>query len=181
MKKMGLLILLLMTIAPGSMDARPKTSKKSAYTEDLSIHRIKFEEVALKPKEKQKGKNSDHVNPMYDITARLDSLLDTIKVSNAQIKYIQGYTIQVYAGSSRAAALEAKNKLYILYPEARPEVRYKQPHYTIRIGRFLDRLESQKMYAEIKEVLPNAIIRPIYFPNEPNLLTHGQAVESDHP
>jgi hypothetical protein len=82
---------------------------------------------------------------------------------------IEGYTIQAYAGGSREMAFKICDLLHIHYPSLNPEVQYKQPHFTVRIGKFLDRLEAYKLYIPIKELIPQAIIRPAHFPNEPDL------------
>ncbi len=82
---------------------------------------------------------------------------------------IPGYTIQVYIGGSREMAFKMRNLLYEHYPSFHPEVQYKQPNFTVRIGKFLDRLEGYKLYLAIKKLIPQAIIRPTYFPNEPDI------------
>lgn len=173
-----LLLCWLITITSCAMSLQAKKSKQKTYSEDLSSHRMKFEntkETAMpSTTEKKKGKRPNQVNSNYAITSQLDALLDSIQLKNKQVEYIQGYTIQVYAGSSRTMALAAKNKLYTHYPSARPEMYYERPNYLVRWGRFLDKLEAYSMYAEIKKLLPNAIIRPAYFPNEPNSINNEQ-------
>ena len=167
----------LITLTPCVTSLQAKKSKQKTYTEDLSSHRIQFQptkETTMPSTTKKKEKRPNQVNPNDAITSQLDALLDSIKVKNKQMKYIQGYTIQVYAGSSRTMALEAKNKLYTYDPSARPEMYYERPNYIVRLGRFLDKLEAYSMYAEIKKLLPNAIIRPAYFPNQPHSISSEQ-------
>gem|GEM_PF-4059268 len=45
-------------------------------------------------------------------------------------------------------------------PESRPETKYEQPIYKVRVGEFGDRLEAQATYAELLEEFPDAAVIP---------------------
>ena len=168
MKKITVFILLFTALANTVM-VQARQPSKDAYDEELTRYRIQFEDAKNYSPPVVEHKKKKKINPVCDITEQLNVLLDSMTIAHQKIKYIAGYTIQVYAGNSRALALEAKNKLYTLYPSARPAMSYHQPHYVVSIGHFLDKLEAQKIYAEIKRVLPHAIIRPTRFHSQPNM------------
>lgn len=178
-----LLLLFLASIATSCGSSLKVLGKsKGAYTEDLVKHRIKFEhsEEIFFSKPKKKKKRITKAAPIYDSTSELDGLLDSMKESDAAIQYIKVYTLQVYAGSNRKAALSAKHKLNTLDSPIRSELIYKQPNYIVRVGKFLDELAAQKMYMRIKKLLPNTIVRLINVPNTAKVVNHMLHIEMPH-
>lgn len=163
-----LLVSLLLTSA--SSCTLLTQTQQGTYTEDLSKHRKPLKSA---PKEAfhdvREGDKQKHIpaGSLQTVTEQLDDLLERKKLASKQIKSLQGYTIQVYAGGSREAAFKVRNQLYTHYPTLKPEVRYDLPNYTVRIGRFLDKLEAYAVYATIKKHMPQAMIRPTSFANTP--------------
>lgn len=154
---------------------QPVLARKRTYSENLAVHRMDFSKIAI-PQLKMvatvqpvRTKKNVALITHYDINQHLDNLLKDLKSYYLMNDSIPGYTIQVYAGGSREMAFKVRNMLYEHYPTYHPEIQYKQPHFTVRIGRFLDRLEAYKWYIPIKKLIPQAIIRPAYFPNIPHI------------
>jgi len=168
----SLIFLLLVTVTAGTCCKKDiQSTYRGTYRENLAKHRKRLKAAKLAVKEIGQinhKKKSTHTAPTHAITDQLDYLLARKKVANEQIKHIQGYTIQAYAGGSRDVAFKIKNKLYTHYPAIEPEVTYDLPHYTVRIGKFLDKLEAYPAYAVIRKWIPQAIIRPISFVNKPH-------------
>ena len=161
---LGFLALLLLATA-GTWGIKDWT-----YSEDLAVHRKAYrltQQRVKQPSQRQHERKPTHVIATHAVTDRLDELLGYKKLANEQIAYLQGYTIQAYAGGSRKEAFRIKNKLYTLYPTMKPEVMYDLPNYVVRLGRFLDKLEAYTVYAAIKRRMPQAIIRTIDFANTP--------------
>ena len=50
--------------------------------------------------------------------------------------------------------------VYNILPDSRPETKYEQPIYRVRVGEFGDRLQAQNVYAELAEEFPGAIVIP---------------------
>ncbi len=140
------------------------------YNEDLSIHRP-TNEVALVELDTEDPENSDPI-PVFDVIEadtnivaqevkiRLDSLVDSIAINSRARGYIEGFAIQVYTGNNREKANEAKAKVYELLPDSYPRLRYQQPIFKVKVGRFYTRLEAQEMYSVLKEEINTAIIVP---------------------
>ena len=80
--------------------------------------------------------------------------------NNKEIRYVNGYSIQVYSGSSSSEAYAARDTARVVLPEIRTDVEYKQPIYKVRVGRFTERLEVQRTLLQLKPKFPDAISVP---------------------
>ncbi len=151
------------------------------YEEDLSAHRTLFvapietyEPLHL-PKHRSKRNTSFTI--AHDITSQLQQLLLDLKAYNEMTTSIAGYTIQGYNGTNRQLAFQIKEQLSTYFNYLHTEVQYKQPNFTVQIGRFLDRLEAYRFYLPIKKFFPQAIIRPTWFPNKAGIFEAEKPIE----
>lgn len=137
-------------------------SKTATFKEDISQYRPAFElnEEETPEEEAPSEVRGPAATPVNDVTYRLNNLLDSMQVRNSEQKIIQGYTVQVYSGNSREAANEAKSLVYKLFPESRPETTYVQPNYKVKVGKYLNRVEAQKLFAKLKSDFPGALVIP---------------------
>jgi|688.fasta_scaffold208531_2 hypothetical protein len=176
----GLALLLLTTITAGTWC---KKDPQSIYSENLAKHRRQFKlakATTNRPTQKGYKRRAVHITPIHAVTDQLDYLLARKKAASEQVKYVHGYTIQAYTGGSREEAFKVKSKLYTHYAAITPEVTYDLPNYTVRLGKFLDKLEVYPVYAAIKKHIPQAIIRPIYFVNQPYIFNNNRATDQRH-
>lgn len=150
------------------------TSTDKDYYEDLSVFRPIYATSETTDRQLVELLNTgeSELEPLeipeefkaeFDLTYKLDSLLDSVAINNQQLKFYQGYTIQVYTGNSRDEANQAKAVVYRILPSSRPEVSYDLPNYKVKVGKFNNRLEAQKDFAEIKRKFPKAILVPQQF------------------
>jgi hypothetical protein len=133
-----------------------KKIKKGLYQESLASHRLAF----CKPVKKEKKVLQVPSIIQLDKTKELESLLLKRKMAYERTKSLKGFTIQVYMGKSRTAALQAQEKVSILQSTYVPELNYRQPNYTVRLGFFSNRLEAYIVYLTLVKKLPSAMIRP---------------------
>ncbi len=131
----------------------------ATYNEDLSSQRPRVEVVAAVEKDPIEEKVED-VTPSHDQTAVVDNKLKEITSHSGTSRTAQGFTIQVYSGTSREQASQAKTQVYRILPNSRPETKYEQPIYKVRVGEFGNRLEAQNAYAELLGEFPDAIVIP---------------------
>ncbi|MGB3617708.1 MAG: SPOR domain-containing protein [Catalinimonas sp.] len=96
--------------------------------------------------------------PTNHLNEEIDGLIQQVRDRNAGIRQGQGFRIQVYTGTDREAATNAKARVYRLLPEVRVYTTYQQPTFRVQAGDFLDRLEAQKAYAQIKGAFPAALL-----------------------
>lgn len=143
----------------------PKTtgtkSKPGTHNEDLSKYRppSASENVEIVEVEPLIETKPSTLVPVNDITYQLNNVLDSMEIK-AGDRTVQGYTIQVYSGNNREAANEAKAMVYKIFPESRPETTYIQPNYKVKVGKFANRMEAQKLYAKLKNDFPGAMVLP---------------------
>ncbi len=155
------------TTSSGGSNTSQSSSKKSekAYEEDLSIYRPKFK--SDKESDTQSS-DSQPVNssrlavsdaPLH-VNKKLDAILDTIAMRNKSVKFTNGFRIQIYVGNDRKSADDAKIYTYQKYPEIFPYLSYQQPIYKVKIGDFLNRMDAERYYSDIKDLYPSAMILP---------------------
>jgi hypothetical protein len=138
------------------------TSAPDKYSEDLAVWRPKADPVtdtnttAELPGKKQ----PPYVEPKYAVNKKLDTVLDSIDHFNLQRNFVDGFTIQVYSGTKREDALNAKKDLSSYIPELESDVQYSQPNFRVKVGKYFNRIEAQKDYLIVKKYFPTAIIIP---------------------
>jgi hypothetical protein len=129
-------------------------------TDDISTFRPKYEApkenvvVETIPDKKQTNVTFD------DDSDLLDPKLEKIRENNKIINTIQGFRIQVYSGTDQVAAETKLKAIADLLPNFKPEIKYFQPNFRVKVGEFYDRLEAQMVFAKVKQYFPEAIIVP---------------------
>lgn len=140
-------------------------SKKNDKTvqEDLSVYRPKYKsstDAEVVTTDKPNTSSSTITDAPLHVNKRLDAILDTIAMHNKSIKFTNGFRIQIYVGNDRKAADDAKIYTYQKYPEIFPYLSYQQPIYKVKIGDFLNRMDAERYFSDIKELYPSAMILP---------------------
>lgn len=137
-----------------------KSSRKPAFSEDLSVYRPKYEparETDAADEKPQANRTEDYPEPVNDATAEINVLLDTIAERNKKVNYVQGYTILV-RGGQKDEAIEIRQRIMNLFPETNPQLEWDHPSYKIKVGKFYSKYEANKLYAQIKREFPNRVI-----------------------
>lgn len=159
----GLLIILILSVAVWSCTPKAQTSTgQGDYYEDLSSYRPTYPTADTTTKEKMTDGTLASIVPQHHINDTLNAVLDSISVLSQQIRYIDGYTLQIYSGSSREAANIASGKAYTLLKSQenslRPKVSYKAPNFKVQVGKFYNTLDAHTIRARLLREFPNAII-----------------------
>lgn len=140
------------------------SSQGSGYSEDLSIWRPKGETTGTTNTTNTNGSNppkqTQYVEPKYAVNKKLDTVLDSINRYHVSREFIDGFTIQIYAGMKREDALNAKKNLATTLPDVASEVEYSQPNFRVKAGKYYTRIDAQKDYLVIKKYFPTAIVIP---------------------
>ena len=139
-----------------------QTVQTGKYSEDLSMYRPKVEASTEVKVEEEKNKRDlkAQVEPIFTVNKQLDAVLDSIDRINLTRKFIDGFTIQVFAGTKREDAMNVKKQLTSSIPTLESELQYAQPNFRVKVGRYFTRLEAEKDYEQIKRVFPSAIVVP---------------------
>jgi hypothetical protein len=90
----------------------------------------------------------------------LDSLVQQNIIKNEELKGIQGYRIQIFFGSDRKAANDARTKFLQLYPEVEAYLVYQAPYFKVRVGDFRTQLEAQAIYKDVLAQFDKVFIVP---------------------
>ena len=138
---------------------KPSTTTGTGYSEDLSVLRpeVDSEDSTLTVTPTRK---TEYVEARHAVNDQLDTVLDSIDRINLSRKYIDGFTILVYSGLDREAALNVRKELTTGIPGLQSEIEYAQPNFRVRAGTYFSRLDAQKDYVAVKRLFPNAIITP---------------------
>lgn len=155
---MRLYTLILFFIA-GCAVQKPTATTGTSYSEDLSVLRpeVDAEDSTLTVTPTRK---TEYVEAKNAINDKLDTVLDSIDRINLSRRYVDGFTILVYSGLNREAALNARKELTTSIPDLESEIEYAQPNFRVRAGTYFSRLDAQKDYVAVKRLFPNAIITP---------------------
>ncbi|GAB3892265.1 hypothetical protein GCM10028825_31940 [Spirosoma agri] len=86
--------------------------------------------------------------------------MDTLAVKNRTVRYAPGYRIQVYVGNQRQEVDAAKLLIYQNFPELSPYLSYTQPTYKLKIGDFMRRIDAERYYTSIRQLVPSAQLQP---------------------
>lgn len=163
--KKGIWVIVLALLAACGQKTTPIISSASdinRFQEDLTAGRPKYGVAAVgnsaAAKPEKPGETVAVSN--LDVTRKVDALLDTMAVRNKNIRYAQGYRVQIYVGNNRQEAETVKTAAYQLFPDLKPYLIYAQPVYRVKAGDFLDRVEAEKYYVGFKARYPNAIVVP---------------------
>ena len=142
----------------------PSKKNEKDYEEDLSQYRLRFKsanetETSTESQPIQASKTTYSDSPLH-VNKKLDAILDTIAMRNKSVKFTNGFRIQIYVGNDRKSADDAKIYTYQKYPEIFPYLSYQQPIYKVKIGDFLNRMDAERYYSDIKDLYPSAMILP---------------------
>jgi hypothetical protein len=155
-------IILLFSIAGLIYACAPKTmtvKTEDTYTEDLSGTLPEVDSYKSPAMEIADKKNIVFSKPDMDITAQLDTLLDSIAVINEKTPYYR-YTVLVHNSNSRQAAEEAKRNVFRIFPNAQPQMQFVSPSYRVKVGHYFNRIDAYQTMVRLKELFPNAVIVP---------------------
>jgi hypothetical protein len=161
-------ILLLSVAGLFSSCASLKTSGAAddeIYREDLSVHRDRYsvpeDTVGT---ERLVLEDYSNVTPTEDITMSLNDVLDASDAYKTDVEFVDGYTIQIYTGSSSDDARKLRGKAISLMDDENVELYYDEPNFKVKVGQYYSRLEAQKDYTRLKEEFPMAIVIPDKIP-----------------
>lgn len=70
---------------------------------------------------------------------------------------IPGYRLQVINTNDRTAAMNAKSKVYQLYPELKAYLLYQAPYFRLRVGNFKEKEEANDYKKQLAKEFPGGI------------------------
>ena len=155
-------LVVLMVLAACSPGSIPASTDAERYKEDLSYLRPTYTGQEDTVRVEMPGATMDYsaIEPRYDVTDELNTILDSIDVLRKNARYVDGYTIQVYSGYDSEAATIARGKVYAVLPDSSPSLKFEEPNFKVKVGKYYSKLEAQKDYALLKTKFSSALIIP---------------------
>jgi hypothetical protein len=92
--------------------------------------------------------------------ASLDSLVERNIEQNKSANGIQGYRVQIFFGSDRKGATDAKAKFHQMMPDEEAYLIYQQPYFKVRIGDYRTKLEAEAVYRKLLPEFEKVFIIP---------------------
>ena len=172
--------LVMMVFVLGSCaSSRPTVSNRSAadynsYNEDLSSVRPVYKTpiaptAATRPvgsgtsmpasRRSEPRIGSGPAEAMH-VNRRLDAVLDTIATKNRSVRYAPGYRVQVYVGNQRQEVESIKLLIYQNFPELSAYLSYTQPTYKLKVGDFMRKLDAERYFSSIRQLITSAQLQP---------------------
>ena len=159
MRTYRLIILLFL----GACKASTSTGPVGEYSEDLAIHRPIIQSTQQDSLPDAVAKKEDYRALEGHIKNELDSISKIALQQNKEGRFVEGHVIQVYSGNSREKANNARYRMSELFPDLNPRVSYHQPNFRVKAGKFINRLEAHRVYQQVKEDFPQALLIPERF------------------
>ena len=160
----GLLFITMLTGMACTSLNTSKSPKEKSYSEDVTSYLPSDVSDTLTTA----GDVQEQItaaDSTLDITPRLDSALFVVDSFNNENKtFIEGLSLQLYAGNDRSEAKEIQMKAFRYFPESNPKIIFDQPNYKVRMGSFYTQLEAYPIFRSVQERFPKAILVPIRIP-----------------
>jgi hypothetical protein len=155
-----LLTIIVFSCAKKVVPGVEKKQDNVTYSEDLSEFRAVLNDENLTANPLPVSNSQSPVTttePMY-INDKVDAILGQKAAKNRSIKYANGYRIQIYVGRERQTVDNAKVYMYQNFPNLNPYLSYSLPIYKLKVGDFLTKSDADRVFAQIKDLYPDAII-----------------------
>ncbi len=77
------------------------------------------------------------------------------ETTRANRRTMPGFRIQVANTNDRQVAIDAKTKVYQLYPELKAYIQYQSPYFRLKVGNFKTRQEAEEYLSSLSSDFPN--------------------------
>ena len=142
----------------GTQKTITSKNEERGYYEDLSI--LRSQEQPKKSIKEEKIISSNQVK--NNISLELDTILQIIRSESDNIKFLDGFTIQLYLGDDRNKAEETEQKISEIDSLIFKNTVFTQPNYRVKIGQYTDRFKDTASpipaYSASLEIIFNAFI-----------------------
>jgi len=96
----------------------------------------------------------------FDITRRLNSILDYVAKEEIIKITRNGYRILIYIGTDAEEAKRLRQRSYAIFPELTPHTTFSRPNYRVKIGDFEYREDAMAIFRQVKAKFAQATIVP---------------------
>ena len=95
-------------------------------------------------------------DPRVGLLVRKQAQINEETTRNSR-RTMQGFRIQIVNSTDRNTAIDAKTKVYQLYPELKAYLLFQSPYYRIKVGNFKTRAEAETYMKSLQRNFPGSI------------------------
>ena len=95
-------------------------------------------------------------DPRLSLLVRKQAQINEETTRNSR-RSMPGYRIQIVNTTDRNLAIDAKTKVYQLYPELKAYLLFQSPYYRIKVGNFRARSEAESYIKSLQRDFPGTI------------------------
>lgn len=97
-----------------------------------------------------------HKDPRIDLLIKKQAEINEIAFKTAK-RNVRGFRIMVINTNDRNAAINAKARMYTLFPELKSYLTYQSPYFRLKVGNFLDRKDAEDYQKKIEKYFPKGV------------------------
>jgi hypothetical protein len=154
----GIIALLIFSCKGGSKVTSSTATKK--VDEDLSKYVYKPKVASDVKAENTTPASLSAISFEKQINHHINSIMDSIAVSNRRYHSAPGYRIMVYSGNSSIESADVRKEVYEWSRDYEVYTQYKQPAFRVKVGNFEDRISANYVFSDLVKFFPNAVIIP---------------------
>ncbi len=79
------------------------------------------------------------------------------ETTRANRRNMPGFRIQIINTNDRKVAINAKAKVYQLYPELKAYIQYQSPYFRLKVGNFKTKQEAEEYQSSLSGDFPNGV------------------------
>ena len=102
------------------------------------------------------GNITVYKDPRIGLLVRKQAQINEETTRNSR-RSMPGYRIQIVNTTDRNLAIDAKTKVYQLYPELKAYLLFQSPYYRIKVGNFKVRSEAESYIKSLQRDFPGSI------------------------
>ena len=97
-----------------------------------------------------------HKDPRVSLLVKKQAQINE-ETTRLNRRSMPGFRLQVINTTDRGNAIEAKTKIYQMYPELKAYLQYKSPYYRLKVGNFKSRQEAEEYQKNLSGDFQNAV------------------------
>ncbi|MCZ2459189.1 MAG: SPOR domain-containing protein [Chitinophagales bacterium] len=97
-----------------------------------------------------------HKDPRVDLLIKKQAEINEIAFKTTK-RNVRGFRIMVINTNDRNAAINAKARMYTLFPELKSYLIYQSPYFRLKVGNFLDRKDAEDFQKKIEKYFPKGV------------------------
>jgi hypothetical protein len=102
------------------------------------------------------GSVAVYKDPRLNVLVRKQAQINEETTRNSR-RTMPGYRIQIVNTTDRNGAINAKSRVYQLYPELKAYLIFQSPYYRIRVGNFKSQSEAQAYMRSLSDTFKGSV------------------------